>query len=272
LSSMVLNLDAVGFCGVDDTTDPAEVVEMSLAHPWIEWGVLFRSDKQGMPRYASNAFIEKLIRARPRGMASKSPPVPLRLAGHLCGKECQSVLEGNPEVPQSLSSKFGFKRFQLNPTRVNGVDVSDLVACAASLRRVLEALPEIEFILQVNDETKDLFDAVFNAKDRKPPANCAVLFDPSAGLGTLPESRPKPLRGVHCGFAGGLGPDTITQELVAIGDACSHHDEPIWIDMESRIRTTNLVGNDIFDLQKCREVVAKIIEAGVAPRSQRARL
>eukprot|EP00746_Dinoflagellata_sp_MGD_P107202 gnl/MRDRNA2_/MRDRNA2_45166_c0_seq1.p1 gnl/MRDRNA2_/MRDRNA2_45166_c0~~gnl/MRDRNA2_/MRDRNA2_45166_c0_seq1.p1 ORF type:complete len:288 (-),score=41.96 gnl/MRDRNA2_/MRDRNA2_45166_c0_seq1:127-906(-) len=240
---MVLKLEAVGFCGVDDTTDPAEVIQMSLAYPWIEWGVLFRSDKQGMPRYASRDFLQKLIRACSHSEISAGP---LRLAGHLCGKECQSVLEGNPEVPKSLNSEFGFRRFQLNPTKVNGVHLPDLAACAANIRRVVEALPDLEFILQVNDETKSLFDAVFNSKDSKPPANLAVLFDPSAGLGTLPASRPKPLSGVHCGFAGGLGPDTITQELASIRNACTHYDGSIWIDMETRIRSTNKVGNDAW--------------------------
>lgn len=261
---MVLKLDAVGFCGVDDTTDPAEVIELSKEHPWIEWGVLFRSDKQGKPRYASRNFLQKLIRAQEESKTSGSTPVPLRLAGHLCGKECQSVLQGNVEVPQSLSLKFGFKRFQLNPTRVNGVDVPDLVACAPQLRRVLEGFPNLEFILQVNDETKDLFDELFN-RGKRPPANLSVLFDPSAGLGAVPDVRPKPIPGVHCGFAGGLGPDTIDKELAAIGHACTEYDDSVWIDMETRIRTINAVGNDIFDLEKCRQVVARIVEAGLAP-------
>lgn len=263
---MVLKLDAVGFCGVDDTADPLGVVEMSKEYPWIEWGVLFRKDAQGKPRFASRDFLHKLLGARQQSTPSGSPPVPLRLAGHLCGRECQSVLEGNCEVPKSLSEQYGFRRFQLNPTRVNGVDVADLVACEPHLRRVVEDLPNLEFILQVNEETQDLFDAIFNNKDRRPPVNLSVLFDPSAGLGTLPSNRPTPLNGVHCGFAGGLGPDTIAKELIAIGDACEHYDDSVWIDMETRIRTTNSVGNDIFDLNKCRQVIAKIIEAGLAPK------
>ena len=41
----------MGFCGVDDSVSPHLLHLLSAAYPWIEWGILFRSDLEGQPRY-----------------------------------------------------------------------------------------------------------------------------------------------------------------------------------------------------------------------------
>ena len=54
-------LTALGFCGADDSVDPRELALYCNAYPFIEFGVLFRPDKEGTPRYASKAWVEKLM-------------------------------------------------------------------------------------------------------------------------------------------------------------------------------------------------------------------
>ena len=51
-------LRCMGFCGADDTVEPAKLKEISEKHEWVEWGVLFRPDREGLPRYASRAWVE----------------------------------------------------------------------------------------------------------------------------------------------------------------------------------------------------------------------
>jgi hypothetical protein len=47
-----LNLRYMGFCGVDDSVVNPELVHLiSLHYPWVEWGILFRPDLEGTPRY-----------------------------------------------------------------------------------------------------------------------------------------------------------------------------------------------------------------------------
>lgn len=76
------------------------------------------------------------------------------------------------------------------------------------------------------------------------------LFDVSGGIGVVPESWPKPFKDVYCGYAGGLGPTTIVEQLKRIEQVVG--DCEIWIDMETRIRSEN---DAVFDLGKVVECI-----------------
>ena len=80
--------------------------------------------------------------------------------------------------------------------------------------------------------------------------NCSTLFDLSHGAGVLPEQWPKPLPGIRCGYAGGLSPDNIKEQLTLISAAVG--DTPIWIDMETHVRSNN---DRLFDLGKVEQVL-----------------
>ena len=44
--------------------DPAEVDcgnACAQRYPWVEWGVLFRDDKEGQPRFASAKWVDDLV-------------------------------------------------------------------------------------------------------------------------------------------------------------------------------------------------------------------
>jgi hypothetical protein len=47
---------------VDDTVSPGLMQLLSAKYNWIEWGVLFRPDLEGTPRYATRAWVEQLDR------------------------------------------------------------------------------------------------------------------------------------------------------------------------------------------------------------------
>ena len=92
VASMAVNLTCLGFCGADDSVDPrllasvsqvvfranpwpwwaawvpagpipatAHTSSASQRYPWVEWGVLFRDDKEGQPRFASAAWVDDLV-------------------------------------------------------------------------------------------------------------------------------------------------------------------------------------------------------------------
>jgi len=70
------------------------------------------------------------------------------------------------------------------------------------------------------------------------------LFDISGGKGKVPDSIPSPQTTKMVGYAGGMGPETALNYLSKIN--CKN---PIWIDMESRVRS-----NGWFDLNKVQKV------------------
>ena len=77
----------MGFCGADDSTSPEHMQLLSIHYPWIEWGVLFRPDMEGQPRYATSAWVDNLSKI------NKESGNVMKLAGHLCGDRWQQVLE-----------------------------------------------------------------------------------------------------------------------------------------------------------------------------------
>ncbi|CAK0802614.1 unnamed protein product, partial [Prorocentrum cordatum] len=144
---------------------------------------------------------------------------------------------------------------QLNPTGANAAGGWEPRAAAAGIRRLAAALPDTELILQVNDETRELFRLLFEGCGEGDirPSNLAALLDASCGRGVAPEVQSLPVAGAHCGYAGGMGPETIDRQLREIAVVLEGHPDTVWIDMESGVRTRGADGSDVFDLAKVRQ-------------------
>ena len=78
--------------------------------------------------------------------------------------------------------------------------------------------------------------------------NAVALFDHSGGKGRVPRHwTPIPHQEVFTGYAGGLGPDNLADELKRIHDAVG--EATIWIDLETKVRSDD---DKVFDLDKVR--------------------
>jgi len=246
-----LRLRALGFCGADDSCSPELLSAVSERYLWIEWGVLFREDKQGTPRYASLDWVERLAAVNYRRR--------MRLAGHLCSQYVTQILEGDGSFVADMHRRVGFDRFQINATAANNVDTSSLgPETAERLRGVMLSLPSVEFIVQRNEETAELWRHL----ERDPPPNLSFLFDESKGLGVAAAFwPPPPTTGVKFGYAGGLGPKNLEAQITKMAVAAPG--ETIWVDMESSLRTALEDGADIFDLNKCMSCVLQVLALGL---------
>eukprot|EP00397_Hematodinium_sp_SG-2012_P028773 GEMP01030328.1.p1 GENE.GEMP01030328.1~~GEMP01030328.1.p1 ORF type:complete len:311 (+),score=51.59 GEMP01030328.1:59-991(+) len=265
-----LELSLLGFCGVDDSVCPRRLLDISLEYSFVEWGIIFREEKQGQPRYPSFEWLHALMEEVEKKQSPINPSgvkllTAIRLAGHLCGNYCKKALEGDSTFIQKLHEEFGFLRIQLNPTKINGVNLSkDIMTYIPTLRSLCSKFPQVEFILQVNAETSRLAYPLMD----DPLPNIAFLFDASMGTGKVPNVRPPPVLhpGVHCGYAGGLGPHNLHEELVKIAEAvCSYlptRSRPVWVDMESSLRQT-VNGRDVFDLNQTLECIQVIFDLGL---------
>lgn len=255
-SSEPLNLRAMGFCGVDDSVSQEFLMLLSRAYPFIEWGILFRSDLEGTPRYASWKWTSDLCnlnvsRAASVGSREGFSKLPLRLAAHLCGSRCQEILDGNSDFVKVLS-EMGFGRVQVNATKANNVtiDPNGIASTIENIRKSMTAVPAIEWILQYNNETKCLCDSFLS----DPHPNMSILYDSSCGLGIQMRDFPTPvLPDIRYGYAGGIGPKNIKDMLTSIRSASEG--KAVWIDMESSLRM-NIIDEsgevqDVFSVDKC---------------------
>lgn len=290
-----MKLRKLGFCGVDDSVSPRMLGLICQSYPFVEFGVLFRPDKEGQPRYASKEWVKELSKV------VQSSNHKMQLAAHLCEKRVLDILEykstngdnnTNPakEFLDDIQSN-GFYRVQINATKVNGVDPSKVTP--DSIQNICHAIkdyPNLEFIIQKNEETKPLWEGILNSTlfdideeklPRKLPTNVVMLVDESKGTGLLASSWPIPPMEYDIGYAGGIGPMNVKQVLKDIMDVASGRD--IWIDMESSLRTkiskkvsihqgeggeVEEVEQDVFDLGKCFKCIEVVCELGLYKHPQ----
>jgi hypothetical protein len=226
---------------------------LSERYPSIEWGVLFRPDKEGEPRYATAKWVERLTTVAKGGKGKMK----MHLAGHLCGERCRDVLDGKVDFVRSLA-KLGFERVQVNATNANGVDSSRLTEKVQSFESAIRAVPEVEWIVQMNNETKKLWEPLL--KKKSPPTNMSLLYDASCGMGVLAKSFDPPHDSVPCGYAGGIGPDNVVNVLNRLSKVTKS--VKVWIDMESSLREKR-DGVDSFSITKSHACVSRAYDLGI---------
>jgi len=253
---------AVGFCGADDSVHPNLLGIFSQAYPLVEFGVLFRPDKTGQPRYPTLEWVERLSQ-----VAKRSHNPLMKLAAHLCGSHVNDVLlHHDPHDFLLQLQDWGFQRVQINATAVNGVDTSKLAESVPGFLSIIEKYPSLEFIIQKNDETAALWQGLLPALESEDgPKNVVMLEDESKGTGVAAKSWPYQPRennhAVSVGFAGGIGPHNIRQVLSDVQEAAAPN-QRIWVDMESSLRSIKN-GQDIFDLEKCYQVIDVSCDVGI---------
>ncbi len=154
-----------------------------------------------------------------------------------------------------LELLYRFQRVQLNFH-------ADRTECKP--KQFVDALREIkkrEFIFQLDGVKGNKH---LEAAHEYEAPRCYALFDASGGAGTLPREWPKPIYidvepGEHgCGeqfpayhgYAGGLGPQNLATEIPRIAEAAG--DAPIWIDMETHVRTPD---DTVFSLSRVRKAL-----------------
>jgi len=251
----------LGFCGVDDSIDPRLLGLISHSYPFVEFGVLFRPDKEGEPRYASKDWVN--------GLVSVAATSKINLAAHLCGQHANNLIGGDATFVEVLL-RYGFQRIQINATAVNGVDLSMLIQkseAAYNIVRTALQFPSIEFIIQKNEETRPLWEELVKLAfdDGIPssfPKNITMLLDESKGTGKqieMDQLQPPPLN-FDFGYAGGIGPSNITTVLQSVMSFAT--ERAVWIDMESSLRSIK-DGKDIFDLYKCYSCISSVCALGL---------
>lgn len=223
-----MKLSRVTITGADDSIDPKELAALSDEFGFVEWGVLFSSSKSGVPRYPSRAWLKTLWKES----------IMLDLSAHLCGKLVRDlVLNGDFTWARDYGTlPEAFRRVQLN---FHGQFHKAVPGFTSALREHKEK----EFIFQ-HDGVNDASILAFTSD---PSVRVAPLFDRSGGEGILPKEWPKPIH-EYCGYAGGLGPDNLRDQLLEIGKVTG--DTRIWIDAETGVRSAD---DRQFDLLKVRK-------------------
>jgi hypothetical protein len=227
-------LDRVTITGADDSVTAKDLEALSAEFPFVEWGILFSTSRQGGPLFPSETWVRTLDTVES-----------LRLSAHLCGAVMRHTLEGHP----SWWLQWGvlapmFRRVQLNfhAEPQENIDI-------ARLRKFTQH----ELIYQCDGVNDELVKKIVQEIGGVP------LFDKSGGAGVLPaDGWPQAWPGVYCGYAGGLSPDNVVGQLEAISKVVPA-DGHIWIDMERRVRTDDYAKLDLAKVRSVLEQTAEFI-------------
>lgn len=228
-----MNLKVVTITGADDSTNIEDLISISREFPFVEWGILFSRARQGAPRYPSLRWVELFAKA--------VAECPMRVAAHLCGRLVREfVLDASWTFPEYCRQASIFARVQLN---FHG----QFHRASPSFQSALVTLcQQHEFIVQC-DGVNDLEAEMLCDADLAVP-----LFDASGGAGILPVNWPAAWE-TYCGYAGGLGPSNIADQIEKIAVAAAG--KSFWIDMERRVRAED---DSFLDLTKVRSVLETV--------------
>ena len=232
-------LEAVTFTGADDSVAAKELAVISAQHEKVEWGILFSQRHEG-PRFPSRAWLEQL-----QEVAGTSS---LKLCAHLCGGWVRDLAIKGDFSFRDTQWWGMFERVQVN---FHAEEHGNLNALRSVLREGTDLKP---FILQVDG----VHDKAIRALVEDFPSLVSPLFDLSGGAGVLPRQWPQAWPGVTCGYAGGLGPSNLAEQLLRIRVASRM--QRYWIDMERKLRSADDLQ---FDLQAVAKVIKVVAEAEV---------
>lgn len=228
--------------GADDSVEPRDVLDLGMKYPLVEWGILVSRDRFGTGRFPSKEWIDKFLQQYGILGCKNS------LSVHLCGRWVRDLMMAEP----TAITEYGQVLMQFDRMQINFHGRHHKVNLRFYERfKEFDTIKKKQYIFQF-----DKVNEGYMAVARKHDFDCVPLFDTSGGAGVLPDQWPNPLHApVMCGYAGGLGPQNLAVECGRIQEIVK--DRPIWIDMETHVRSNY---DKQFDLKKVEECL-KIAEA-----------
>ncbi len=232
--------------GADNSVDVSDLTDIAAKYPFVEFGILLsRSRQGGHPRFPSVGWLQEFV-AQFEGSG-------IKCSGHICGRWVTEILGGAvwPTIEfDKISPAIDtvFNRWQLNTHGEHHL-WTDALARVLWQRRRLDQ----KIIFQYDNANTMPIESVF----RDGWDNVEALFDLSHGAGVLPQNWPHPLIHIPCGYAGGLSPENVSDQIAKIAKGVAHR--TVWIDAETHLRS-NERGRDIFDLSKVRSFLENVRE------------
>lgn len=232
----------VSFTGIDDIASSfmekiiATYRRASLAGLATEWGILIHPEKTGEAR-CPTYFTQRQIAEQ------------LPTAAHLCGK----IVFENLLTPllrrQQLMQLRHFARVQININARQRDFTTDQVKMIYSILQN----EDYPIILQYHEDSASDIDAWLSTQVSGHSRKIHILNDASRGKGISPENWSTAYPGMINGYAGGLNPVNVVDELDKI-EKFVPNGNSFWIDMESGIREGNR-----FSYDKVDQVVTAIL-------------
>lgn len=237
----------VSCCGANELLRVEDVVKFLEKNRNVELGIGVSKERC---QYAMNRF--KWILKLQDNLSNENGKS--RIAFHVNGEWSHNIVETGTLPKELLFILFrnnGIARVQLN---VIGSGYSFENLRAAGLAKLILTLKEkklAKFIIPANPQSMNFI------KDLQTYTNdFDVLYDVSFGLGKQANEYLSIFSNNFQGYAGGLSPDNIKQELLKIDEA-QKKSVDIWVDAEGRLKCENY---NMLDLNKAQKFATNAFE------------
>lgn len=229
-------VNQISFIGVDERTDIDKMFYLQKQSKLpLEFGVLYSPSKNGKAnRYPTHEWSKNFARINQHVHIKKSL--------HLCGQSVKNFLD-DPESMRSLW--FFYDRIQLN------FSMSEYKNYPLEQKLVEAMFITLRPLILQHNNSKDKFLREFMQNQSKHCHLLHVLFDASGGRGQVIENVQQAFENIYCGYAGGIGPETVKNIVEKVEEVNVGTNNQYYIDMESKIRDDN----DWFSLDKCASVI-----------------
>lgn len=232
----------VTITGADDSVYPTDLLNLSIQYPFVEWGILVSQTQQGDFRFPSIKWMEELSNLKMISQQGEK----LKLSCHFCGRYVREIMKGVSNFGNHIGFIWNkFDRVQLN---FHG----DKHFVFNEMFTLLRKFPEKEFIFQYDGVNNDIL-----LRALAHEINCSALFDLSHGAGLLPSEWPNLLQEVKCGYAGGLSPENLVEQIKLIEEKAG--EKEIWIDMETHVRSNMDMQFDLDKVRRCLEIAGRSV-------------
>jgi hypothetical protein len=233
-----MKIDKVTITGADDSTNIGWMQELSKRFPFVEWGILVSHRNAGTPRFPDRKWVSWLVEL--------CQFEPMQLSVHVCGKWVREICKGDWRGLWAAHDGLlqVAKRVQLNFHAHTHAMSSEFFTCANLYGQYHQLIFQLD---GVNDDLMN--------RARAARIDAVPLFDRSGGIGKVPDVWPQQTEGVYSGYAGGLGPENLKEELERISQV-TQPDGRIWIDMETRVRTEDDQALDMAAVERVLEHMA----------------
>jgi len=237
-------ITGVTITGADDSIRVNDLFDLANDFPFFEPAILVSATNFGKPRYPSRNWLYELLAKK------RSCGYP-RLAMHLCGKYARLLADGDRQAFSDLWWAMDyFERIQINTHNIPTDKAVNIVELLLGYGK--------EFIFQYDEVNHALLEMCASYS-----INATCLFDGSGGRGLLPTIWPKPLDGIECGYAGGLGPHNLRAQIEMIEATVG--DTPVWLDMETHVRSNDNKQFDLDKVRQCLQIASEYIQIPELP-------
>jgi hypothetical protein len=215
--------------GADERTSLEDLLRLTRLSPVVEIGLLYTETPEGRNRYPRREWLKETVEALGK-----------RCAVHICGGAARKLAIRRPDWLRPAG------RVQVN----GDVSVEELFAFCRPFgyaEVITQHAPGRTGLCNANPSHHD--------NPRFFAARHSMLVDATGGRGKSPQKWGRPNTWKPVGFAGGLGPDNLAQELPKIAAVAR---DPWWVDMEGKLRDED----DWFSAGLAEKAICTFLEWG----------